>query len=1787
MSEDRKINLIVAAENQASQTFGDIGRDAKKMGESVSSASDQAAREVRKFGEEGQEAGQKLTRSEAGILSSLKRVTEQAQLAARSGESLADAFDIKMQNRGIDASKFAPALTALRDYESALSVAKAREAELVAQNAFAAKAAQANEMAKASQYASWWATELQKVEAAERKLASDATFINSLKAQSDAIGKTRADLLEMQAAQLGLSTQASPFIAKLREADRGLGSMGMTAKATAAAMRGVPAQFQDIVVSLQGGQAPLTVLLQQGSQLSSMFGGAGEAAKALGTYVLGLVNPYTVLAAAVGVVGVAYYMGSKEQDAFNKAIILSGNVSGVTAGQLREYAREIDKIVGTQAQAAAGLAAFTAAGVSGGEELRRYTQTAIEWERATGQSVEKTAEQFASLQKDPLSAVLKLNEGTNFLTLSVYEQIKALEDQGKKTEAAEVAMGALDTAMRERGRAIQENLGYIERAWKGITGAAKDAWDAMLNVGRAATSADTLASVRKELADLQSRSGGGYDDTEGGAATGRPSAQAVARINARIAALKQEETQLVATMQADEKAAAAKAESARVTQAKIEWDKKGAEYLSKSVKMERELAQARNEAAAAGVSGKELEERLSAIREKYAEKTKGGAAAAKALENSYKTLMSTINEKIDATQKETAQGEKLTESQKLRIKYEQELATKGKAYTAQQRVNIEAGLLALATSEKQAEAAKELAKAWEDDAKAYEAMVKKQEAQVAAINSSVSRMRLEEEGHMLAAAAGISHAEAMERITVARLEDALAQAQQGAGSEAEIDRLQRELTARKELLTVLQQRNFREANKKAADEAAKDWDRTAQTISRTLADYIMGGGKDAAQYLKRLFATLVLEPVVQTAVSSVMGGKTGGGVAGAGGLGSLGGGLTNWSSWGGTASDWLFDQGVGASFKGFESLGSSMQSLGVTVGRVDAYLKDIPGMSGGIGSAAGYLGSIYSLSQGQYGSALGSAIGTYIMPGIGTMIGGALGGLLDGFGHKSTGEYGGTGYYSAATGSATTTAGGAYGTGFGGVKGGNEQILSQMAGLSQSIVQSLDATAKAFGQTVGYEVAASFASDFGDEATWGGLKIALQGQSLINWNDNRQTRWAPKEFASGEEGYKQYLNAVALDVKTALQSMDLPGWAGQLISAAGDLDTINAALQQIGTIKTVFDGLGQSMGMFADLGGSVQTTLLNVSGGIETLASNAQSFYANYYSEQERLDATVESLTATFAKYGAQLPATAEQYRTLVEQQMAAGDAGAEFAAVLLGLNGTFKGVADAWKTELGAMSQSVGDFFAGIKDDIASVMADVAGSRKDILRGTGVMTPAEIEAAIGAAMIYSPSTVKVAQAEGASASAAVAVAAAKARADSSAAQYAQRQGGVNAAQSAMDAGNAQKTALQKQAQDLTDWINSLWDGGANSGYNYGKRKKWSDEAVAQLATVNQQISGMGPNLDALNQEVARQQAIAGQAGNAAAVDAQSLAQAQAALAAAQKAELQAKVDYAAQMQKFVADAGSSVSKLSDLRGEVVDFYEAQVQAVQGMLQSAGNLRSVVDQVRLGQLTTAQTAAELGNRYAQDYSMALATTGSARAGYVDSMAGNLQSLSEALKAEAATGADWRVQTAKLLAQASNAAGLLEDDASTDDYKDVSLGLLDSIDKALESLSGTTKSAEQVIADAVNNGAASNLAGLRAIVAALQGQAAPAFASGGVHLGGLRIVGENGPELEATGPSRIWNQNQLAGVLGSRDDAALVAELRALRDENRALSEAMVRQQADMNRLLMRWETQGMPEERVV
>ena len=501
MSEQNgKTNLVIGLDNQTKQGFQDIKSDAADMASAVKQSGEQAAQGVNAIGEGAGAAAQKFSRAESSIAASLKRHIEQTKLATQAGDSLAKAYEQKIELRGLDASKLSPFIQQLRDAEDALSHLKAKEREVSAQNIFAEKHRQAQQLVKSSEYVRFWTQSLDQAEAAERKAAGQNAFVQSLREQSAAIGKTRADLLELKAAQLGVGNEAAPYISKLRESEKAIDGVGTSSKQTAWAMRMLPAQMNDVIVSLQGGQRPMTVFLQQGTQVRDMFGGWGIAARSVGAYLVGMLNPLTLSAAAVAALGFAYYQGSKEVDGYRKALILSGNQAGTSTDQLTKMAREIASVSGTQSVAAAALAQMTQTSKVGSDSLREYTTVAIQWEKATGESVGKVAGKFADLAKDPLQASLKLNEEMNHLTASVYDQIKALEKQGKTTEAAAVAQRAYADTLNSRQAEIVANIGYVERAWLGVTSGAKKAWDAMLGIGRADT---PMSQSQKHLDSLQ------------------------------------------------------------------------------------------------------------------------------------------------------------------------------------------------------------------------------------------------------------------------------------------------------------------------------------------------------------------------------------------------------------------------------------------------------------------------------------------------------------------------------------------------------------------------------------------------------------------------------------------------------------------------------------------------------------------------------------------------------------------------------------------------------------------------------------------------------------------------------------------------------------------------------------------------------------------------------------------------------------------------------------------------------------------------------------------------------------------------------------------------------------------------------------------------------------------------------------------------------------------------------------------------------------------------------------
>ncbi|HDY8080521.1 TPA: phage tail tape measure protein [Vibrio vulnificus] len=499
------------------------------------------------------------------------------------------------------------------------------------------------------------------------------------------------------------------YLGKLNEMRKSVGQTsvefdknGMSAKQMQAALRGVPAQFTDIAVSLQGGQNPLTVFLQQGGQLKDMFGGIGPAAKAMGGYIAGLVNPFSVAAASAAALALAYYQGSEEADRYRNAIILTGNASGVTSDQLNDMAKRIDEVSGTQRNAAKAIAEIATSGKFAAGEIEMIAQSAVMMEDATGKAVSETVAEFVKLADEPSKAIAELNKSQNFLTQSVYEQIVALEKQGKKQEAARLAIKTYSDTVNERSEEVKKGLGTIERAWDGIKKASSEAWSAMLDVGRKETNIEALDRLNAQIEEAEKRlntaksmlSAGvkstGYGD---GKVDYSQQEEAQRKI---LDALTKERDAIAEKVKIQEDEAKKKAEINKLEKDAIEAslavNKVKEEGLSLDEKREKatkayldniEKIRKVNPTSDA-LDPKEIEKGLKTIREQFKEPEKRAKAY---VDGAGLQMLMRLKEQEAALREQVSTGVKLGASQKELVKFEQQIADikeKG-TLTAQQK----------------------------------------------------------------------------------------------------------------------------------------------------------------------------------------------------------------------------------------------------------------------------------------------------------------------------------------------------------------------------------------------------------------------------------------------------------------------------------------------------------------------------------------------------------------------------------------------------------------------------------------------------------------------------------------------------------------------------------------------------------------------------------------------------------------------------------------------------------------------------------------------------------------------------------------------------------------------------------------------------------------------------------------------------------------------------------------------------------------------------------------------
>lgn len=313
----------------------------------------------------------------------------------------------------------------------------------------------------------------------EKAAKSGAAFLASLEEQANAIGRTKTELLEMKAAQLGVSAQAAPFIQQLKAQEKQMGLAGLTAGQYSQAMRMLPAQITDVVTSLASGMPIWLVAIQQGGQIKDSFGGISNTFKVLMSYL----TPARILiggvVSTVAALAKAGYDAYDSQRTLQKALIMTGGYAGSSATEIKSL---VDEIAGSAAVATSGqiLEVATAVAKTGKftkGELKTITKATADWVATTGESSEKVIGYFEKIAKDPIKGLAELNESFNFLDKGQLTYIATLEKTKGKIEAVEYATELFAKMMKDRSDEIAESATPLEKMWIDIKQWASEAWE--------------------------------------------------------------------------------------------------------------------------------------------------------------------------------------------------------------------------------------------------------------------------------------------------------------------------------------------------------------------------------------------------------------------------------------------------------------------------------------------------------------------------------------------------------------------------------------------------------------------------------------------------------------------------------------------------------------------------------------------------------------------------------------------------------------------------------------------------------------------------------------------------------------------------------------------------------------------------------------------------------------------------------------------------------------------------------------------------------------------------------------------------------------------------------------------------------------------------------------------------------------------------------------------------------------------------------------------------------------
>lgn len=965
------------------------------------------------------------------------------------------------------------------------------------------------------------------------------------------------------------------------------------------------------------------------------------------------------------------------------------------------------------------------------------------------------------------------------------------------------------------------------------------------------------------------------------------------------------------------------------------------------------------------------------------------------------------------------------------------------------------------------------------------------------------------------------------------------------------------------------------AERTRMQETQKSVDQMDEMFRKGFADMLANGTEGWRTFTKNLSATFkatvademykaFARPLVMPVIAQLqgfignLGAALGLGGAGSGGLLGLAGNAGNFLSLAGSGGMLGSLAGTVGGWLGFGGSTAAASGLGLTAG-------------GGLGLTAG--GGLGLTASGAGASSIGAGLGS-----------GTAGSAM-GLGAAMPWIAGGLALYSLLSSDVFGSrgpnhAGAAYSTAGVGNDKAAEQLFGRTAGdwyddltqrhsdaVEKQLKTSLDGLASVYGSLSKYatgsargiDLVGGFAANgkYTDEDAYGYAKIIDKTTGMILAGfENRSLGNNP------EEAYKAFLGQTGSLLVSELKKADLPSWMRTTLDSLGEapnVEALQAAFQTIDLIGRSFEELGKKITGFADLTDLAFESLIKASGGIEALNANAGSFYQNFYSEDERKTIAKREMGSKLKDLGVDIDLDADdaqaRFRKLVEDKLKAANSEEANAKVLkdaiskvqgtqglkdMAKTGAFK---DWASTTLGEGSGDIGKLGADLENlaNTSTSLADFTAGMDKLIGNIGGTGKSSAETAAELLKLNDTFKAVTKTSEDAAAASAKQAEEAKRKQEEQAQEAKKKnEADTDAAWSLLQRSvDAERSAIQARidvAQERVDTERALMD--TLRGHVVELRGQIESTQAMALARANEVI----------DQALAAYRRTGYLPESADIGEAVSVAR-----GGISSGSFRSRLDYEA-AQLILAN---KLEVLHDAAGEqlsadelILEQEKSQVDALERLLKTEKEAldiaRGIDTRLLSSDLAWAEFRAALLKEGAD-------TGGGAGSGESSSGGGSGGADFGPGPGPGSGGGSSTVHSKYKMPVAVLGDGFAIYDYETDPER---VKKLDALSPTFHKYDGTGDLVGLANDIKAQGGTALDLAYLygyseRDVLAALDQFGIPRFASGGEHFGGLRLIGENGPELEFTGPSRIHSAQQTRRLLEGMQGGDLHRALESL------------------------------------